>query len=515
MHQLHTNDVTLNALRKVYERATSVALSADDKGLIEKSKQTIADIIDSDRTVYGVNTGFGMLANTGIADDQLAELQRNIVLSHSVGVGRPLEDNVVRLAMCLKVLGLARGHSGVRVELVEALNAMLEAGIYPIIPSKGSVGASGDLAPLAAMASGLCGLGDVRVGGKVMPAVKALKAAHITPVVLGPKEGLALLNGTQISTALALAGMFEMENVYSGAVVAGALSVDAFEGSDTPFDMRIHNVRGQLGQIDVATIYRRLLAGSSIRDGHLGCVMVQDPYSLRCQPQVMGAVLDMMRFAANTLLIESHAVSDNPLVFPATDGGEGDVLSGGNFHAEPVAMAADVMAIALCEIGTMSERRTALLMDSHLSRLPPFLVNEPGLNSGFMMAHVTAAALASENKHRANPTSTDTIPTSANQEDHVSMATHGARRLLGMAENAAGIVAIELLAAAQGVDFHKPLETSPKMQLIHAMIRDKVPFYDKDRPLTPDIEDIRLIVKNGVFNEFLEEILPSHPSDEG
>ncbi len=517
MHQLHTNDVTLTTLRKAYEGATSVALSADDKVLIEQSRQTIADIIKSERTVYGVNTGFGMLANTGIAGDQLAELQRNIVLSHSVGVGRPLEDNVVRLAMCLKVLGLSRGHSGVRVELVEALNSMLAAGIYPIIPSKGSVGASGDLAPLAAMAGALTGLGDVRVAGKVMPAVKALKAAHITPVELGPKEGLALLNGTQISTALALAGLFEMENAYSAAVVAGALSVDAFEGSDTPFDMRIHNVRGQVGQIDIATIYRRLLAGSSIRDSHLGCGMVQDPYSLRCQPQVMGAVLDMMRFAANTLLIEANAVSDNPLVFPAADGSddEGDVLSGGNFHAEPIAMAADVLAIALCEIGTMSERRTALLMDSHLSRLPPFLVNEPGLNSGFMMAHVTAAALASENKHRANPTSTDTIPTSANQEDHVSMATHGARRLLGMAENAAGIVAIELLAAAQGVDFHKPLETSPRMSEVQKLIRAEVPFYEKDRPLTPDIEAIRLLVKNGVFNEFLEEVLPSHDDEEG
>jgi histidine ammonia-lyase len=515
MHLLSSFDVTLSTLRKAYEGVTSVALSDTDKVLIEKSRQTIADIIASDCTVYGVNTGFGMLANTGIADDQLAALQRNIVLSHSVGVGRPLEDNVVRLAMCLKVLGLARGHSGVRIELVEALNAMLKAGIYPIIPSKGSVGASGDLAPLAAMASALMGLGDVRVRGKVMPATKALKSAHITPVILGPKEGLALLNGTQISTALALAGLFEMENAYSGAVVAGAMSVDAFEGSDTPFDMRIHNARGQVGQIDVATIYRRLLAGSEIRNSHLGCAMVQDPYSLRCQPQVMGAILDMMRFAANSLVIEAQAATDNPLVFPEMGGGSGEVLSGGNFHAEPVAMAADVLAIAMCEIGTMSERRTALLMDSHLSRLPPFLVNEPGLNSGFMMAHVTAAALASENKHRANPTSTDTIPTSANQEDHVSMATHGARRLLGMAENAAGIVAIELMSAAQGIDFQQPNKTSTKLQVALELIRGKVPFYDKDRPLTPDIEDIRSLVKQGVFNKFLEEILPSYHGEQG
>ena len=510
MHQLKTNDVTLSALRQAYEGAACVALSAADKKLIKRSNQIIAEIVKSGRTVYGVNTGFGMLANTGIDDDRLAELQRNIVLSHSVGVGRPLEDNVVRVAMCLKVLGLARGHSGVRVELVTSLNAMLKAGIYPIIPSKGSVGASGDLAPLAAMANALTGLGNVRVGGIIISAEKALKSAKITPVILGPKEGLALLNGTQISTALALAGLFEMENVLAGAVVAGALSVDAVEGSDTPFDVRIHGARGQIGQMDIATIYRRLLAGSDIRDSHKDCDNVQDPYSLRCQPQVMGAVLDMMRFAANTLLIEAQAVSDNPLIFEGNDDKGGDVLSGGNFHAEPVAMAADVLAIALCEIGTMSERRTALLMDSHLSRLPPFLVNEPGLNSGFMMAHVTAAALASENKHRANPTSTDTIPTSANQEDHVSMATHGARRLLGMAENAAAIVAIELLAAAQGVDFHKPLTTSPQLCKVHSKVRKKVPFYDKDRTLTPDIEAIRELVKNASFNEFLGGLLPSH-----
>jgi len=506
MHEVKTTEINLAALRNIFEGPSCISLSNDDWARIGRSNQTILEIIASGRSVYGVNTGFGLLANKHIDDNQLAELQRNIVLSHSVGVGKPLEENVVRLAMALKVLGLSRGYSGVRPIVIETLNDMLSAGIYPIIPSKGSVGASGDLAPLAAMAAAMTGLGEVTMNGARIPAEQALTSVGIAPVQLGPKEGLALLNGTQISTALALAGLFNIEDAFAAAVVAGSLSVDAAQGSDTPFDARIHAVRGQIGQMDVAAIYAGLLKGSEIRESHTDCENVQDPYCLRCQPQVMGACLDQIRFAAGVLLREAVAVSDNPLVFPE----QGDVLSGGNFHAEPVAMAADMLAIAVAEIGSISERRTALLMDTHLSHLPPFLVNEPGLNSGFMMAQVTAAALASENKQRSFPASVDSIPTSANQEDHVSMATHGARRLLGMAENTAGIVAIEILAAAQGIDFRAPHKTSATLQSAHKMVREKVPFYDKDRPLTPDIEDIRDLVKTGAFRAFVQDLLPSY-----
>jgi histidine ammonia-lyase len=473
---------------------------------IRASANTVEDIVAKGAPAYGINTGFGKLANTHIPADQLEALQRNLVLSHSAGVGAPLADPVVKLVLLLKVASLARGRSGVRPLIIEALLRLLNAGIYPLIPSKGSVGASGDLAPLAHMSALLLGLGETHVGGKRVPAYEALIAAGLSPITLAPKEGLALLNGTQVSTALALHGLFQIENIFAAAMVAGAMSVDAAMGSDTPFDARIHELRGQLGQIETARVYRQLLKGSDIRDSHLvGDDKVQDPYSLRCQPQVMGACLDVMQAASRTLEIEANGVTDNPLVFPGKGGAPGEVLSGGNFHAEPVAMAADQLAIAVAEIGALSERRIALLVDPGLSGLPPFLVKESGLNSGYMMAQVTAAALASENKTFAHPASVDSLPTSANQEDHVSMATFAARRLTDMAENTAAIVAIELLAAAQGVDLRAPLRTSPLLQRAHDLVRSRVQHYHHDRLLAPDIEAVTGQIQSGQFREFVDQ----------
>jgi histidine ammonia-lyase len=465
----------------------------------------VARIVAEGKPVYGINTGFGKLAQTHIAADQLELLQRNLVLSHSVGVGPLLPDAVVRLTMLLKVASLARGYSGVRPEVVDALVALLNAGIHPCIPSKGSVGASGDLAPLAHMSAALMGWGQVRRGGEIVPASQGLEEAGLAPLTLGPKEGLALLNGTQVSTALALQGLFAAENVFAAAVVAGAMSVDAAMGSDTPFDARIHELRGHQGQIEVAAAYRRLLDGSRIRASHLtGDDKVQDPYSLRCQPQVMGACLDVMNGAALTLLTEANGVTDNPLVFPET----GESLSGGNFHGEPVAFAADQLALAIAEIGALSERRIALLIDASISSLPPFLTSASGVNSGFMIAHVTAAALASENKSLAHPASVDSLPTSANQEDHVSMATFAARRLGDMADNTACIVAIELLAAAQGIDFRRPLESSPPLEEAHAMVRRLAPHLDGDRYLALDIEAVTPLVRDGAFVRFCPGLRP-------
>jgi histidine ammonia-lyase len=392
----------------------------------------------------------------------------------------------------------------VRPELIELLLQLYKRGIYPCIPAKGSVGASGDLAPLAHLSLALLGIGEVRVDGQAVAAAKALKEAKLRPIKLAPKEGLALLNGTQVSTVLALLGLFAAEDLFAAAVVAGGLSVDAAAGSDTPFDARIHAARGQPGQKDVARFYAELLAGSEIRRSHLeNDPRVQDPYSLRCQPQVMGACLDQMRYAAAVFEREAAAVTDNPLIF-----GE-DILSGGNFHAEPVALAADALAVAIAEIGALSERRIALLIDTTLSGLPPFLVQHGGVNSGFMIPQVTAAALASENKSLAHPASVDSLPTSANQEDHVSMATFAARRLSDMAANSAGIVAIELLAAAQGIDFRAPLKTSPRLQEVHALVRSKVAFYDHDRYFAPDITAIQSLIESGAFHRFVPGLLPS------
>ncbi len=492
-------------LRHLWAAPQDIAVDAAARPAVDAAAQAVDRVIASGRTVYGVNTGFGLLARTHIDAARLAELQRALVLSHSAGTGALLDDGVVRLTMALKAASLARGYSGIRWSVIEALVALANAGVVPCIPAQGSVGASGDLAPLAHLSAVLIGEGEAKVDGRVVPARDALARAGVKPVVLGPKEGLALLNGTQVSTALALAGLFAAERALAAAFVAGALSIDACLGSDTPFDPRIQAVRGHRGQADAAAVYRALLAGSGIRASHKDCPRVQDPYSLRCQPQVMGACIDQLRHAATILLTEANAVSDNPLVFADAD----EILSGGNFHAEPVAFAADNVALAIAEIGALSERRIALLMDANLSGLPPFLVEDGGVNSGFMIAQVTAAALASENKSAAHPASVDSLPTSANQEDHVSMATFAARRLGPMAANTARIVAIELLAAAQGVELRRPLATSPKLAAAIAMIRADAAFWDRDRAFAPDLEAIRIRVERGDFLPYAEGALVS------
>lgn len=482
---IHPGKMTLEDLRIVFQQAVTVVLDKRAHAAIEKSVATVNKIIEEDRTAYGINTGFGLLANTRIATKDLQSLQRSIVMSHAAGVGEPLDDDLVRLIMVLKINSLARGFSGIRLEVINALIALVNAQVYPFIPAKGSVGASGDLAPLAHMSLILLGEGKARYEGKWISAKKALEKAGLTPLKLEAKEGLALLNGTQTSTAFALKGLFEAEKLLLSGIVCGALSVEATLGSRKPFDARVQEVRGQKGQIDVAAMFRDVLSPTSeLAKSHENCVKVQDPYSLRCQPQVMGACLTQIRQAAEVILIESNAVSDNPLVF--TD--NGDIISGGNFHAEPVAMAADNIALALAEIGALSERRIALLMDTHMSQLPPFLVNNGGVNSGFMIAQVTAAALASENKALAHPSSVDSLPTSANQEDHVSMAPAAGRRLWEMAKNVTGILAIEWLSACQGMDFREGLKSSETLEKARKTLRDQVAYYDKDRYFSPDIE---------------------------
>jgi histidine ammonia-lyase len=503
--ELDPGHVTLATLRQIHAGATDLRLSPRAAGLLTAARSAVESAVGDGGTYYGINTGFGLLANTRIADDDLAELQRRIVLSHAAGTGTALDDRTVRLVLALKVIGLARGHSGVRPEVITALLRLIEAEVYPVVPSQGSVGASGDLAPLAHLSAALIGVGEVRHRDLTMPAVEGLALAGLAPLRLEAKEGLALLNGTQVSTALALEGFFALENVFGAALVAGALSTDALKGSLVPHDPRIHVARGQWGQIQVAQAMRGLLLGSAINASHADCQKVQDPYSLRCQAQVMGACLDIMRQSVGTLVIEANAVTDNPLIFPE----DGDILSGGNFHAEPVAFAADILALATCEIGSISERRTAILVDPKMSGLPAFLVNESGLNSGFMIAQVTAAALVAENKMLAHPASVDSLPTSANQEDHVSMATHGARRLSTMAGNAAAVVAIELLAAAQGVEFHAPHQTSAPLRDALARIRSVAPHYDEDRYFAPDIAAVRGLVEAGMFRDRVDGLLES------
>ncbi len=497
MHELALSPGTLSIeqLRRIYREPVHVTLDPACFAAIDAAHQTVLDVLATHRTVYGVNTGFGILADTRISDADLAQLQENLVMSHVAGVGPLLDTSVVRLAMALKINSLARGYSGVRRTTIDRLVTLLNHEVAPCIPSKGSVGASGDLAPLAHMSAALLGIGDVRWQGETRTAAEVLVALGLDPLTLGPKEGLALLNGTQVSTALALAALFRTERLFVGALVTGAMSVDAAMGTDVPFDERIQAVRGLPGQIACAAAYRDLLAGSEIRQSHVQCSRVQDPYSLRCQPQVMGACLDVIRNVSQTLATEADAVSDNPLVFARS----GEILSGGNFHAEPVAFAADTLALAIAEIGALSERRIALLIDKHLSDLPPFLVEHSGLNSGYMLPQVTAAALASENKSLAHPASVDSLPTSANQEDHVSMATFAARRLGEMVDNTAGILAIEYLCAAQGIDLRAPLKTSPKLQIALRMLRDRVPFYDRDRPHAPDIAAAREVIEGGAL----------------
>ena len=485
--------VSLADWRRIYRGETPI-LDASCRAKITASAAAVARILAKHEPVYGINTGFGKLASVRISDDDLLTLQRNIVLSHAAGVGEPMPVPIARLMMALKLASLAQGASGVQLATVEMLGVLLEKGLTPVIPAQGSVGASGDLAPLAHMAAAMIGTGEIWVGDVRTPALRALSDAGLSPLTLGPKEGLALLNGTQFSCAYALAGLFESERLFASALLTGALSTEAAKGSDAPFDPRIHALRGHKGQIETAAALRSLMDGSAIRASHLtGDTRVQDPYCLRCQPQVMGAILDMLRQAATTLLTEANGVSDNPLIFADTD----EALSGGNFHAEPVAFAADMIAIGLCEIGSIAERRIAMLVDPALSGLPAFLTPRPGLNSGFMIPQVTAAALVSENKQRAYPASVDSIPTSANQEDHVSMAAHGARRLLGMANNVAGVLGIEYLAAVQGCDFHAPLKSSDALESTRALLRGRVPMLDEDRYFHPDMAHAQALVTSG------------------
>ncbi|RDJ22317.1 histidine ammonia-lyase [Bosea caraganae] len=491
---LTPGEAALSQWRSVLGGA-SITLS--DMKAIAAAQAIVDEIVAAGTVTYGVNTGFGKLASVRIADADLTTLQRNLILSHAVGTGPALPDDVIRLILAMKAASLARGASGVRPVVVEALIGALKADALPVVPAKGSVGASGDLAPLAHLTAALMGVGEIKLKGEVLPAAEALKRIGQEPLVLGAKEGLALINGTQVSTAIALKALSDIARVFDAALVAGALSVDALKGSDTPFDPRIQTLRGQPGQIKVAAILLQLIAGSEIRDSHrFGDSKVQDPYSLRCQPQVMGAVRDLLANTATTLAIEANAVTDNPLVL-----GPGEIVSGGNFHAEPVAFAADILAMGLCEIGNLSERRMALLVDPVMSGLPPFLARDAGLNSGFMIAQVTAAALASENKQKAYPASVDTIPTSANQEDHVSMATHGAFRLLDMARNAASIIGVELMAAAEAIEHHRPMKTSPRLEPVLALIREKIAPLEADRYLAPDLAAATELVLSGALGK--------------
>jgi histidine ammonia-lyase len=494
--QLGATPLTLNQLRHVYREPTPVEISAGALRTAMDSHAATLRLAAGDAPAYGINTGFGLLAQTRIPTSQRALLQRNLLLSHSAGTGPLLEDGVVRLL---------QGYSGVSTELLRFLERLINAGLHPCVPAQGSVGASGDLAPLAHLSLSVLGLGSIRRHGEIRPAAEALSQEGLTPLELGPKEGLALINGTQVSTALALAAMYQLEEAFAAAVVSGAMSLDALQGSDVPFDPRIHELRGHAGQRRVAEVYRRLLLGSEIRESHRTCERVQDPYSLRCQPQVMGACLDLIAQAAATLLVESNAVTDNPLVFAATD----EVLSGGNFHAEPVAFAADILALAGAEIGSIAERRVALLVDPKMSGLPAFLALDSGVNSGFMMAQVTAAALVAENRMLCHPASIDSIPTSANQEDHVSMATHGARRLLTMSANLLNVIAIELLVACQGIDFRAPLQTSAPLREAHAALRTLVPFAAQDRLLAHDIESAAEAVRLPAIQSLARPLLPS------
>ena len=463
---------------------------------VEASARTVEAIVARGEPVYGINTGFGKLASVHIGSNDLITLQRNIVLSHAAGVGEPMRAANVRLMMALKLASLGHGASGVRPHTLAMLEAMLERDIVPVIPSQGSVGTSGDLAPLAHLAAVMLGIGEARVAGETMPADAALDRAGLAPIVLGPKEGLALLNGTQFSTAEALVGLFAIVDVFRSALVTGALSTDAAKGSDTPFDARVHALRGHRGQIEVASALRALMTGSAIRASHLtNDDRVQDPYCLRCQPQVMGAVLDLIRQAAATLATEANGVSDNPLIFAETN----EALSGGNFHGEPVAFAADMLALAICEIGSLAERRIAMLIDPALSGLPAFLTPQPGLNSGFMVAQVTAAALVSENKILAHPASVDSIPSSAGREDHVSMGVHAADKLARIVDNVRNVIAIELLCAAQGIDLRAPFRPGPALDAAHAVLRARVPKLETDRVVSCDVETVRALLDDGSF----------------
>ncbi len=492
MINLTPGTVTLDQLRDLWS-GTPARLDLASLERIDSAAATVDRIVAGGKTVYGINTGFGLLAQTRIPANRLADLQRNLILSHSCGLGAPLPRSTVRLMIHLKLIGLGRGFSGVRRTVIDALQQLLDSDAMPVIPSQGSVGASGDLAPLAHMVAALMGEGHIDLAGELLPAAEALGKLGRDPLALAPKEGLALINGTQASTAIALDALFLGERVFMAALHAGALSIDALMGSCAPFDGRIHQLRGQPGQIAVAERIRDLLDGSEIVTSHHDCDRVQDPYSFRCQPQVMGAALDLLVNAARTLQIEANAVTDNPILFPDSD----EVISGGNFHAQPVAFAADMIAMALCEVGSISERRTSVLVDPHMSRLPAFLTDDGGINSGLMIPQVTAAALVSENKSLAFPASVDSIPTSAGQEDHVSMAPIAARKAVTIARNAAGVIAIELIAAAQGVDYHAPLKTSARLQQVHGRVRTITPHLGADRYWAGEMAALQAAVLGG------------------
>jgi histidine ammonia-lyase len=498
------DDLTLDDIRRTLAGPVALDIAPAAVSAIAESHALVDALLATGEPIYGVNTGFGKLAKARIADADLKRLQVNLVRSHAAGTGAPLAPEIVRLILVLKIKSLSRGHSGIAPATLDLLAAMVAHDILPVIPSQGSVGASGDLAPLAHLALVAIGEGEALVDGVPMGGAAALAHVGLAPVVLGPKEGLALLNGTQVSTAIALAALIGAERVMQAAIVAGAMSTDAIKGSDTPFDPRIHALRPHPGQVLLAGHYRRLLAGSAIRASHLvGDDKVQDPYSFRCQPQVMGAALDVLGMAAASLMIEANAVSDNPLLFAEHRA----VLSGGNFHAEPVAFAADMMALAIAEIGAIAERRVAELTDTTMSELPAFLVAEPGLNSGYMIAHVTAAALVAENRMLSHPASTDSLPTSANQEDHVSMATHGALRLHRMLANTEGVIAIELLAAAEGIDFRRPLRSSELLESAHRAVRAEVPARHVDRAFSDDIATMRRLIAGPLFASLVGPLL--------
>ena len=492
---LEPGAATLANLERLWRSGAPARLPGAARAGIERSHARVAHAAGGDRAVYGVNTGFGKLAGVRIAAADTAMLQRNLILSHCCGVGAPLAPGTVRLMMALKLLSLGRGASGVAMETVDLIERMLEADVVPVVPGQGSVGASGDLAPLAHMAAAMIGEGRAAHRGREMPAAEALAAAGLAPMTLGPKEGLALINGTQFSTALALVGLWGAMRMLAGAAVTGALSTDAIMGSTAPLRPEIHALRGHAGQIDVAAAQRALLEGSEIRESHReGDARVQDPYCIRCQPQVVGAALDLLRFAGRTLEVEANAVTDNPLVL------EDEIVSGGNFHAEPVGFAADQIAVAIAEVGAIAQRRVALMVDPTLSHdLPPFLTPAPGLNSGLMIAEVTTAALMSENKHLANPCTTDSTPTSANQEDHVSMAAHAARRLGPMVDNLSVILGVEAICAAQGIGFRAPLETSAPLRAVISRLREDVPPLEADRYMAPDLDAAARLMAEGAF----------------
>lgn len=484
--------LTIDDIQRLSENDIQIALDSSCWGKITEAQEFVKKIVDKNQTVYGINTGFGLLANTSIPINDLISLQRRILLSHAAGIGELLPDDIVKLILLFKINSLARGYSGIRRVVIETLVQFFNHGIYPCIPAKGSVGASGDLAPLSHMSLPLMGEGTVRYKGQIITGKAGLQLIGMNPIELAPKEGLALINGTHVSTAIAFFHCLKAQELLSASLAIGALTVDAALGCDTAFQPQIHEVRGQVGQIEVARVLLEYLTGSEIRASHENCERVQDPYCLRCMPQVIGASLDNIRHVEKILMIEVNAVTDNPLIFTEID----SVFSGGNFHAEPVAQAADLLAIALSEVGAIAERRIALLVDPNFNAgLPAFLTNNPGLNSGFMIGHVTAAALASANKSLAHPASVDSLPTSANQEDHVSMATHAAYRLKDIIENVQGILTIELLAACQGIDLRKPLATSEKLGTIVDLVREKVPFWNEDRYFALDLEKAKSLVE--------------------